>query len=86
MSAGGKIGSPCLHLYTNKEVFPGESDLDQPLTYTQIAKLKGRDLMIASVAVAFGLSVRLVPYLGHDSQGDSQDLRLSKFPNDKSTW
>mmetsp|Transcript_5491 Transcript_5491/g.11966 ORF Transcript_5491/g.11966 Transcript_5491/m.11966 type:complete len:805 (-) Transcript_5491:127-2541(-) len=80
----GKIGFPCLHLYTNTEVFPGKADSTQALTPTQIGKLKGRDLMIANAAAAAGLPVRLLPYLGHDYSGDGDgDYPLAKFPNKK---
>ena len=54
---GGKIGFPCHHLYTNTEVFPGQKDSSEPLSYKQINKLKGRDLMIANAAVDAGLSI-----------------------------
>lgn len=83
LETGGKIASPCVHLYTNSQVFPGKSDANMPLTHKQITKLKGRDMMLASVAESFGLQVRLVWYLGNDSQGDVSDLRLNKFPKKK---
>ena len=67
---GGKIGFPCHHLYTNTEVFPGQKDSSEPLSYKQINKLKGRDLMIANAAVDAGLSIYLQPYLIHDYSRD----------------
>ena len=84
LTSGGKIGFPCLHLYTNTEVFPGKKDSSQALTPAQIAKLKGRDILIANAATAAGLAVRLVPYLGHDYSLDGEgDYPLHKFPNKK---
>ena len=80
---GGKIGYPCLHLYTNTQVFPGGKTSDDPLTDKQIRKLKGRDLIVANAAAMFGLDVYLVPYLSHAEQGDLCDLRLQKFPKKK---
>lgn len=62
---GGNVGFPCLHLYTNTEVFPGNKDCSQALTAKQMAKLKGRDLMVANAATSAGLSVKLIPYLSH---------------------
>lgn len=84
LASGGKVGFPCLHLYTNTEVFPGKKDSSQALTPAQISKLKGRDLLIANAGAAAGLAVRLVPYLGHDYSQDGQgDYPLHKFPNKK---
>lgn len=82
---GGTIGLPCTHLYTNTEVFPGESCASTTLTQKQINNLKGRDLMVASAASSFGLEVYLVPYLSHSSRcSDIGDLRLDKFPKKES--
>ena len=94
LSDGGKVGFPCLHLYTNTEIFPGKKDSSEALTSKQISKLKGRDLMIANAANAASLPVRLVhaaslpvrlvPYLSHDYLMDGDgDYTLAKFPNKK---
>lgn len=80
---GGKLGYPCLHLYTNTEVFPSGKTSDDPLTAKQVSKLKGRDLMVANAAAGFGLHVFLVPYLRHSCQGDLGDVKLKKFPKKK---
>ena len=77
---GGKIGYPCTHMYTNKEVYPGKADSETPLTKKTASKLKGKDLMIASAAIACGLNVYLQPYLSHECQGDLEDLRLQRYP------
>ena len=83
MEDGGKIGFPCLHLYTNTEVFPNGKDSNKPLTQKQISKLKGRDLIVANAATTCSLKVYLVPYLSHSCQGCDSDFRLSKFPKKK---
>jgi len=84
LSNGGKIGCACLHQYTNQQVFPGNKDSLQALDAGQIRKLKGNDLLIANAAVSAGLSVRLVPHLGHDYSCDGEgDFPLKKFPNKK---
>lgn len=85
LSAGGTVGFPCQHLYTNQQLFSQKgSSSDTPLTTKAINNLKGRDHMVAQVAASLGLSVRLVPYLGHDySQDGMGDYKLSKFPKKK---
>lgn len=84
LSNGGKIGCACLHQYTNQQVFPGNKDSLQALDSSQVRKLKGNDLLIANAAVSAGLSVRLVPHLGHEYSCDGEgDFPLKKFPNKK---
>eukprot|EP00985_Skeletonema_marinoi_P008223 scaffold3687_cov123-Skeletonema_marinoi.AAC.1 len=84
LSNGGKIGCACIHQYTNQQVFPGNKDSSQPLDAGQIRKLKAKDLLIASAAVSAGLSVRLVPHLGHCYSCDGEgDFPLKKFPKKK---
>lgn len=84
LSKGGKIGCACIHQYTNQQVFPGNKDSSQPLDAGQIRKLKAKDLLIASAAVSAGLSVRLVPHLGHCYSCDGEgDFPLKKFPKKK---
>ncbi|KAK1743777.1 hypothetical protein QTG54_005374 [Skeletonema marinoi] len=79
-----KEGCACIHQYTNQHVFPGNKDSSQPLDAGQIRKLKAKDLLIASAAVSAGLSVRLVPHLGHCYSCDGEgDFPLKKFPKKK---
>ena len=81
LSNGGKIGCACTFQYTNQQVFPGNKDSSQPLDARQIQKLKGNDLLIANAAVSAGLSVHLVPHLGHTYSCDGEgDYPLKKFP------
>lgn len=82
---GGSIGFPCLHMYTNTEVFPGKQNSLEALTLKQIAKLKGRDQLIANAAAAAGLAVRMIPYLSHDYSNEwgEGDYALAKFPTKK---
>jgi len=80
LKSGGKIGYPCMHLYTNKEVFPSGKDSSDPLSKGQISKLKGRDLIVANAAASCSLDVYIVPYLSHDLQEDIAPYKLSKFP------
>lgn len=84
-AGGGSIGFPCLHLYTNTEVFPGKKDSSEDLAPKQIAKLKGRDQLIANAAASLGLVVRLVPYLSHNYSNEDGygDYALAKFPGKK---
>jgi hypothetical protein len=83
LTQGGKLGYPCLHLYTNTQVFPDGKTSEDPLTPEQISKLKGRDLMVANAADSFGLELFLVPFLSHSCQGDSGDFLLNNFPQKK---
>ena len=83
LKSGGKIGYPCMHLYTNKEVFPSGKDSSDPLSTEQISKLKGRDLIVANAAASCSLDVHIVPYLSHDLQCDVAPYKLSKFPKKK---
>ena len=84
LPSGGTIGFPCVHLYTNEEVFPekrkGSSD---PLTTRQISSLKGRDKIVAYAAKSCNLEVYLVPYLSHSEAGDIAPYRLKRFPKER---
>ena len=84
LSNGGKLGCACIFQYTNQQVFPGDKDSTQPLDARQIRNLKGNDLLVANAAVSAGLSVRLVPHLGHCYSCDGEgDYPLKKFPKKK---
>ena len=83
LNDGGKIGFPCMHLYTNRDVFPRGKTSDDPLSAKQVKNLKGKDLMVANAALSCNLDVYLVPYLSHDCQADEGDMRLEKFPSKK---
>jgi len=84
LADGGTIGFPCLHLYQNTEVFPGQKNSSMPLTSKQISSLKGRDLFVANAAASAGIDVRLVPFLAHEySMDGGGDWPLSKFPKKK---
>lgn len=76
MPDDGTLGFPCQHLYTNQQVFlKNGADSSMPLAAKAINKLKGRDSIVAQVASNLGLSIRLVPYLGHDYSQDSRWIR-----------
>jgi hypothetical protein len=80
---GGKIGFPCLHLYTNEEVFGPNDDSSEALTNAQLNKLKGKDLMVANACVSAGLSLRLQPYLLSEvSENCGGDWPLKRYPKE----
>jgi hypothetical protein len=53
LTGGGKLGYPCLHPYTNTQVFPAGKTSNDPLTPKQISKLKAK----------YGSQVALILYL-----------------------
>lgn len=80
---GGKVGLPCLHLYTNEEVFGPNDDSSKALTKAQLNRLKGQDLMVANACASAGLSLRLQPYLlNENSGGCGGDWPLKKYPKE----
>lgn len=84
LKKGGRLGFPCFHLYTNSEVFPGDASAHTCLDQNQLAKLKGRDAVIARAAAAAGLRISLVPFLGHDySAEEGGEYKLARFPEKK---
>ena len=80
---GGKVGFPCLHLYTNEEVFGPNDDSSEALTNAQLNRLKGKDLMVANACVSAGLSLRIQPYLLSEVSGDcGGDWPLKRYPKE----
>lgn len=63
---GGTLAVPCHHLYSKEDLFGKKSpaaESDTPLTTALVAKLKGRDALVASTVLNLGLDVTLHPYL-----------------------
>lgn len=78
LGTGGTLGVPCVHLYPETESAAAAAASLGP---AMIARLKGRDRLVAEAAHAAGLRVRLRPYL-FDS-GCELSWRLARLPTEK---